>query len=183
MMDTASDDGTDSLFLSESENENERDTMKTSSKSIYDIDVSNLNPEFMRIFNLTPPLEHSDTSPDTIIPYYIIIMSPLPRPFDTLSFKHGQSVYSNFVQTIESETLDILVWWLNQIDLDIFVKRPPYNFDELYKSYYVKPYTRSHPFTFYYFIHGKWNTYKLTSISKDKIFNTFSNNFHTYVVL
>lgn len=176
-------DDTDSLFLSDSD-DGSAESNDTPSKSIYDIDVSTLNPELIRIFNLTPPLEHSShISPDTIVPYYITIMCPLPMPFNTMSFKHGQSVYSKFVQTIESETLDILVWWLNQINLELFVKRPPYNFDELYKSYYVKPYTRAHPFTFYYFVNGKWDTYKLTSISKDKIFNTFYNNFHKYVVL
>jgi hypothetical protein len=180
-MDTS--DDTDSLFLSDSDDDN-TEKMNTSSKTIYDIDISTVNPEFMRIFNLTPPLENtSSLLPDTIIPYYVIIVSPIPKPYETTSYKHGQAMYSKFVQTIESEILDILIWWVNQIDLDMFVVSPPYCFDDLYKSYYMKNYTRAHPFTFYYFVNGKWDIYKLTSISKDRIFNMFYNNFHKYVVL
>lgn len=180
-------DDEDSLYLSDTDDEitfTPGSSSGSTNRSLYDIDISNLNPSLMRIFNITPPIEQKPyIDPDTMIPYFIMIRSPTPHTHNTLAVVQGKVRYGSWIDKMERETLKIFIWWANQMDSRLFECSPPYSFDDIYNAYYTEKYTRSPPFTLHYFMEDEWQTFNYTSLMKDKIFGMFRDHFHKYYVL
>jgi hypothetical protein len=182
---TNKEDDNDSLYLSDTDDETYTPSSSSSgNRSLYEIDIMNVDPSLIRIFNITPPIEQNpQIHPDTMIPYFIMIRSPSPHTNNTLAVVQGKVKYCDWIDKMEKETLKILIWWANQMDSRLFEYSPPHSFDDIYNTYYTEKYTRSSPFSIQYFMDDEWQTFKYTSIQKDKLFSMFHTNFHKFYVL
>ena len=116
-------------------------------------------------------------NPDTIIPYYIIIYYPSPRKFESTETLNGAVKYADWLECVETETVNALVWWANQCDPKWLKRFPPTSFDSICNNYFPQQYTFSYPFTIYYFMSGEWQIVNYTSAQKDQIFSRFCLNF------
>lgn len=145
-------------------------------KSIFDMEISGVSPELIRIFNLTPPLNDVSATAvhsSTIVPYYITVYSPVNEGHKSLGIIEGSVPYPQLCERVSQETLKILVMYLKRVGLGEWKKKRHKSFDHIFNDYFVKKYTYCDPFIFHYFFNGEWRIFKFSLEMKREIFSAF----------
>jgi hypothetical protein len=139
-------------------------------RSIYDMEISNINPELMRIFNLTPPLNDNNyVQPNTIIPYYIVIYNHIPIKYSLFRIVNGKTEYHKMTNTFEEEIVQIMNNHRMQSG-SIYWDKHIHHYDDFIKYYFVERFLPYSPFDINYFLNGEWRIFNLTNSSKKIVY-------------
>lgn len=145
-------------------------------KSIFDMEISDVSPELIRIFNLTPPLNDTVSSAvhaSTVVPYYITIYSPIPEGHNSLGIIEGTVPYPELYGRVVSETRQILETYVKRVGWGEWKKKNFKSFDQFVANYFIRKYTHREPFVFHYFLNGEWRIFKYSADMKREIYSGF----------
>lgn len=157
------------FYMSDDNEDNDGEETEMQS-SIYDMEISNINPELMRIFNLTPPLNDNNyVLPNTIIPYYIVIYNPIPSKLNLFRIANGKTEYQKMTNTFEEEICQIM--YTHKIQAGkVYWNKHIHQYDDFIKYYYVDKFLPYSPFDIHYFLNGEWRIFNLTNSSKKIVY-------------